>query len=198
MTDEGPRWIRLYPVPFRDLEDRQQFRKYQRIRLRVSEHRNDTRAETRRPDRESIETIGEPIPTRDGWARRRRYVEPLMAQSMCEIRSRQRREGTSLGVFRPASVDGLVIEESNVAAGRREIARAWAAQGNLLKGLGTGERQGQLQELELMPYTFKYRYRCAESGCRGHCQSIIDWEIAEFYRRVRRRQNWRERMEKRG
>jgi hypothetical protein len=40
--------------------------------------------------------------------------------------------------------------------------------------------------LEKVPYQFKYRYRCAgEPGCRGHEQSIVDWEIAEAFRRWR-------------
>ena len=40
--------------------------------------------------------------------------------------------------------------------------------------------------LEKVPYQFKYRYRCAgEPGCRGHEQSIVDWEIAEAFRKWR-------------
>ncbi len=31
MTADGPRWVRLYPVPFRSLEDDKQFRKYQPV-----------------------------------------------------------------------------------------------------------------------------------------------------------------------
>src|SRR5690242_9596488 len=97
LTGSGPRWIRLYPVPFRALDDDQQFKKYQPVRLRVGSHSGDRRPETRRPDRDSIQLLGKPIPSRDAWARRRRFVEPLMAPSMCELRRRQRRDGTSLG-----------------------------------------------------------------------------------------------------
>ncbi len=38
ITPGGPRWIRLYPVPFRALDENQQFRKYQRVRLEVETH----------------------------------------------------------------------------------------------------------------------------------------------------------------
>lgn len=194
MTDAGPMWIRLYPVPFRALEDQQQFRKYQRIRVRVSAHRGDTRPETRRPDRDSIETVGGPIPSSDGWARRRRWVEPLMVPSMCEVRRRQRRDKTSLAVFRPEQIEDLVIEDRDVEEDKRKMAQAFAAQGNLFGGLDGGERQRQLQELEQIPYSFKYRYTCAESECSGHAQSIIDWEIVQFYRQVRHRDDWRDRL----
>ena len=39
--------------------------------------------------------------------------------------------------------------------------------------------------LEQMPWAFKYRYRCADPGCKTHEQSIIDWEIAQAFRRWR-------------
>lgn len=197
MTDSGPRWIRLYPVPFRVLEDHQQFRKYQRVRLRVATHGGDTRPETRRPDRDSIETVGSPIPTSGSWAKRRRWVEPLMVQSMCEVRRREQNDRTSLAVFRPARVDELVIEERDINADKQAMARDFANQGNLFSGLGRDERSRQLQELEQIPYSFKYRYRCNERGCRGHEQSIIDWEIVQYYRQVRSHDNWRERIRNR-
>ncbi len=38
MLSGGPRWIRLYPGPFRALEDRQQFAKHQPTRVRVESH----------------------------------------------------------------------------------------------------------------------------------------------------------------
>ena len=137
MLPDGPRWIRLYPVAFRSLQDDKQFRKYQPLRVHVSTHRRDLRPETRRPDRESIELLGDPIPSSHAWARRRRFVEPLMLPSMCELGRRQRRDGTSLGVFRPARVLDLVIEKASVDAGKRRIALAWLAQTSLLDGLGS-------------------------------------------------------------
>ncbi len=197
MTTDGPRWIRLYPVPFRAPEDKKQFRKYQPVRLRVAPHRGDLRPETRRPDLDSIELLGDPVSSRDAWAFRRRLVEPLMEASMCEIARRQRRDGTSLGVFRPGRVIGLEIEKASVDEGKRAIAKAWLAQTSLLDGLGTEERTSQLRELEHAPWTFKYRYECEDTGCPSHTQSIIDWEIAQFYRRVRRREDWRDRMKNR-
>lgn len=197
MTEAGPRWIRLYPVPFRSLDDAQQFSKYQRIRVRVETHRGDRRPETRRPDRDSIEVVGEPISSAQGWERRRRFIEPLMAPSMCELRRRQKQDGTSLGVFRPKEVLDLVIEKADVDEEKRLIARAWRAQTNLLDGLGADEREHQIRELEHVPWTFKYRYVCDDPDCGTHTQSIIDWEIALYYRRVRNSARWRELMKQR-
>lgn len=197
MTPNGPSWIRLYPVPFRALQDAQQFSKYQPISVQVETHSGDRRPETRRPNRDSIQPVGPPIPSDGAWAKRRRFIEPLMAGSMCEILKRQRRNGTSLGVFRPKRVIDLVILRANVKEEKRLIAQAWAAQPSLLDELSPDEKTHQLQELELIPWTFKYRYECDEPHCKTHQQSIIDWEIAEYYRRVRADNDWRSKIRER-
>ena len=190
----APHWIRLYPDPFRALDDAQQFHKYQPMRLEVESHARDRRPETRRPNRDSIELLGDTLPTTKAWEQRRPYVEPLMMPSMCEIQRRQRTDGTSLGVFRPREVLDLRIEPADVSKEKEQIARAWAAQPSLLDGLGSEERSHQTKALEIIPWTFKYRYRCQEAGCKTHTQSIIDWEIAEFFRRERVRNDWKERL----
>lgn len=195
MTAHGPRWIRLYPVAFRDLDSDQRFAKYQRVRLRAETHSGDRRPETRRPDRDSIQTIGEPLPTAHEWQARRRFVEPLIVESMCGIRQAQQSDGVSLGVFRPKSVDDVVIEHRDVRADKQEAARALAAQPSLLTDADT-DAQTQLEALEQIPWTFKYRYRCSDAACNGHLQTIVDWEIVQFYRRIKDRSDWQDELRK--
>jgi hypothetical protein len=197
MTTDGPRWIRLYPVPFRDLDQSQQFAKYQIVRLETAPHRGDRRPETRRPNRDSIEVIGKQIGVDHGWRDRRRFVEPLMVESMCEVLRRQKTDGTSLAVFRPKQVLDIVIERADVSEEKRAIAKAWAAQPSLLDGLAGEERSHQLREIEFLPWTFKYRYSCSDPGCNGHTQSIIDWEIALSYRRFRNAVDWQAKLKAR-
>ncbi len=54
-----------------------------------------------------------------------------------------------------------------------------------------------MRELELIPWRFKYHYECDDPACNTHTQSIVDWEIAATYRRVRNRPHWRERLKAR-
>jgi hypothetical protein len=197
MTESGPHWIRLYPVPFRTLEETQQFAKYQPMRVAAAVHSGDRRPETRRPNRDSIELTGPVIPSDHGWRQRRRFVEPLMVQSMCAVLRRQRSDGTSLAVFRPKRVLDFISEAADVKLEKQAIARAWAAQTSLLDGLGSEERAHQIRELEVVPWTFKYHYLCSDPACKTHTQSIIDWEIVGTYRRVYRRPDWQERLKAR-
>lgn len=189
------KWIRLFPVPFRDLESDQQFSKYQPIRVHVESHSSDSRPETRRPDRESIEVTGDTIPAEGDWLGRRPFVEPLMADSMCGIQRRRKVDRTSLGIFRPAEILGLDIEDIDVKEEKEELAETMArreAQGSLLKGGEIDEKAELLGALDLIPYRFKLRYRCDEPGCQEHAQSIVDWEILQFYRRERQKPDWEE------
>ena len=41
-----------------------------------------------------------------------------------------------------------------------------------------------------MPWRFRYHFYCSAPGCNGHAQTIVDWEVAALWRRVRRRANW--------
>jgi hypothetical protein len=167
-------WVRLYPIPFRDLPFSQRFKKYQVITLDAKTHSGDRRPETMRPDTSSL-ACGPVIGTEHGWSARRRYVEPLMVESMCELQRLQVLDGTSLGVFRPAEVLDFTwtVDNAEWEPERRNI----IAQPSLLFPVKAG--------LEKVPYKFRYRYRCATRGCRTHNQTIIDWELSEGYRRWR-------------
>lgn len=166
---QQPEWIRLWPVTYRDLDYDMRFKKYQRITLKASRG-SDSRPESWRPNLDSL-VLHEELSTKNAWASRRQYVDPLEAESMCEIYRRQEVDGTSLGAFRPADVDLEVTHEGS----------EWSP-----------EQAAQLDQpslffpnkdvLEKIPYRFRYTYRCSDRQCGGHAQTIIDWELAQAYR----------------
>ena len=174
--DDGPKWVRLFPIPFRDLPFAQRFEKYQIIRLQTSVSRKDKRPESLLPIVDSLELVEDVIPSKDNWKKRMVHIEPLMQESMCEIISRQKVDGTSLGAFRPAEVSTLKIDP--VDEGWNPSKQALADQPSLLMPTKVG--------LKKIPYQFTYKYRCSHSACKGHEQSIIDWEIDQAFL------NWRE------
>ncbi len=67
-------WIRLYPVPFRDLADDQKFPKYSWIEASVKKS-NDFRQESHSVDYASIRAL-EHVPTDNNWSRRNTLVLP--------------------------------------------------------------------------------------------------------------------------
>ncbi len=170
--EEG--WIRLYPVQFRELQERQSFKKYQRIRLRMQKHQNDDRPESFRPDESSIKLL-EVIGTEHKWAKRWEWIKPTLSTSMCQIQLNQKKNNTSLGVFRPKKVNDLIFEDSSSEwTGKKQAA---------LDQLMLFEKQ--TTRLEKIPFTFKFKYICEDKACKGHQQSILDWELMELYRKIR-------------
>lgn len=173
MDVSPPVWVRLFPVPFRDLDTVMQFEKYAVVEVDATQTTKDRRPESWMPRDDSIR-VGEKLDTRNGWALRRRWVEPVLIGSMCELSRRQKESGTSLGAFRPAEVLDVTVKAAKPWSHER---RAQAGQISVLAP--------EKIPLEQIPFEFRYHYRCAEDGCLTHEQMIIDWEIGEFWRRVR-------------
>src|SRR3989337_678847 len=105
---ERPGWIRLFPVPCRDMPSDRRFRKFDVIDLQATKS-SDPRPESHEPNADTI-TVVDHIPSRRG-DERRRFIDPLICPSMCAIRREQSANGTSLGAFRPAGPPELVIVE---------------------------------------------------------------------------------------
>lgn len=167
---DAPRWVRLFPVPFRDMPFAQRFRKFDIVEVNVHKA-SDPRPESFAPDVDSVHVVGHVDSNRPD--ERRAYIEPLMRPSMCQIRRDQVATRASLGVFSPATLPELLIDEDRAPrdAGKQMI----ADQTSMLMPSKKG--------VEKIPYRFSYRYRCAgEPSCNGHQQSIIDWEIGEAFR----------------
>lgn len=168
-----PHWMRLYPVLFRDLPDDQRFPKYDIVELDVLPH-SDWRPESHRPVAESIRRLGR-LGTNDAWRERRSIVEPMLIESMCELTKRSELDKTSLGAFRPHEVTDVVATPE---AG--EWTDDQLASLSRLSLFAQGRKP-----LRKVPWRFRYHYRCG-SGCNGHQQTIIDWEVYANYFKARR------------
>lgn len=174
---DGPEleWIRLYPVQFRLLHTDLQFDKYDVIRVRVKRPTSgDKRRESFTPIIDSITKIDH-LDTKHGWAKRIPYVDRVRIDSMCELQRRQREDGTSLGVFRPAEFTNFEITPTSPEwdAGRQAI----LGQGNLLD-------PAPKLPLEKIPFEFHFSFTCDDTACNGHRMSLIDWELGQSYRRT--------------
>jgi hypothetical protein len=166
-----PAWVRLWPVQFRDLPFAARFEKYQEITVDAALSDKDNRPESLWPRTDTL-IPGRHYSSKQRWAARRRWVEPLIVNSMCEVLERQEEDRTSLAVIRPGTVHDLLIEK--VASGWKPEQQSVIDQPSLFfPGRST---------LKSIPYRFKYQYTCQRKGCKGHEQSIIDWELGEAFR----------------
>lgn len=194
-TDQDePSWIRLHPVPFRDLDDDSKFAKYQAVTVEVFRPRSDRRPESWTPLRGSIEPA-ESIGTENAWAQRRQVIERLGEATMCDLieanRSGSGPDTRSLAVVRPVAPPTLRITQ-RVEDQLREWKRRADAAGSKMSLFDDPDQRKP--DFEVVPWRFQYEFHCAARGCNGHSQTIVDWEVLALWRHVRHNTNWRDQM----
>lgn len=189
-----PGWTRLHPVPFRDLDDDSKFVKYQEVSVEVRRPRSDRRPESWMPIEGSI-VPAESLGTENGWARRRDLVDRLGEETMCDLVARNRSgsgPGTpSLAVVRTVEPPTLKItqrDEEQLNKWRQRAAGA-ASRVSLFDDPATPK-----PDFEVIPWRFQYVYRCLDTQCSGHEQTIVDWEAFALWRHVRDHKDWGEKM----
>lgn len=172
ITEDG-KWIRLFPMPYRLMDDAQQFRKYEWIEAPLKKAGNDSRPESFNPQIDQIE-IGDSVSTKNNWSDRWDIVRPLVQPSMCGIQRKRDEEGSpTLGIFKP-TVSRLIIEKAETAdwsQGQKDT----LSQTSLFYNLPD-------TPLQKIPYDFKYEFRCADPECKGHTMTCTDWEMGQSYR----------------
>jgi hypothetical protein len=172
---QEPVWVRLYPVQFRQLPKERQFGKYDIIRAKVKlPTSGDKRKESLTPILDSIEKIGHLDSKRD-WASRIPYIEQVRVESMCELQRRQREDGTSLGVFRPAEFTNFEITPTSPE---------WDAARQAILGQENLLTPTPKLPLEKIPFEFHFSFVCGDAACNGHRMSMIDWELGQSYRQT--------------
>lgn len=173
ITADG-RWIRLFPVPYRFLDHDKRFRKYQWIEVPIKKA-SDHRPESYELDCDSLKILTEPLATDDCWKARKAIITPLQASSLCALQAEQEAKGRpTLGFFKPRAIKRLIIEEDRGQWTKAEIERLRAPD---LFG------KTPAQELEKLPFKFKYQFLCAEPECHGHELMCADWEMGQSYRK---------------
>ena len=174
VTRDGD-FVRLYPINFRTLDYGKKYKKYQWISLNVRKREGrDFRKESYIPDIDSI-TLGESIPPRSGnWDERAKFALAKKSQSIEELNVQRDKDNTSLGVFRPKSIDDLIITP---------VTADWnASQTNALLQLGFWDNpRARNRPLRKVPFSFHYRFKCDDARCNGHRMSIYDWEAGVLY-----------------
>jgi hypothetical protein len=169
-------WVRLYPINFRALDGDDQFHKYEVVQLSAKPARDDRRKESWRPDLTSVRREHQLPPGR----RRKNYIEPHIRHSMCTLLNDVRKDppSRSLAVIRPREVLGLDIGKHPGWSEDQLQKMQRAADSPDLFG-------SEAKMLAAPRFSAWYRYLCEASGCRGHRQGVLDWELVALQHRLR-------------
>ena len=167
---ETLQWIRLYPIPYRDLDSSKKFKKYTIISVRCRKASDDHRIESYKIDMDSIEPISH-LDTKQKWESRRKIVLHSVSTSFCSILE-DTTENKSLGTFKPCDIDFSWKKASLESEAKREACYAQLSFFDTKK-----------EAIEQIPFDFYYQFICnGQPDCPGHKLPIIDWEIGQAYR----------------
>ena len=169
--DEDGSLIRLYPVPFRLMDEESQFKKWQWIEADVEKKNDDHRPESHRIRADNLSVVGVPIPTDREWAQRRLWTDKLTCySSFTEVDAARVSSGTTLALLKPGRIVALEIEKARHAdwtdEERDKLVRA-QQQGTLFAGPADLDPDAQEDPVRLLLSVSGSRWnRVAPQDCR--------------------------------
>ena len=177
---EDGTWVRIYPVPFRRLNESEQYRKYDWIECRLMHRTADPRPESFSPaDQNELTPVGH-IDTSDKWRERRRL---LLQTAQVYDRLDRLIEGAksntlSLAVFKPTKVTDFIWENEDRNWNQEKLHQMRALHSQLALFEDNSWRQ-TFQLIPKLPYSFSYRFEDS-IGKRSELQ-VLDWEAGALY-----------------
>lgn len=171
--------MRVYPVPYRFLDDEQKFPKFSWLEVMVQQDSRDGRPESYKlRDYHRIRVL-ETLPVsgvskklkRENWAKRKKlimdFVEPM------ENIINNWKEKT-LGIVKPREVLEFYIQ-------REEVKLSKDQEAVLRQGFLYTDRN----PLEIIPLSFRYKF--VDDSGKEHNYKLLDWEVYQAYRSWRKR-----------
>lgn len=180
VTENGE-WRRLYPVRFRQLYDEQKYKKYQWVEAEVEKSEADSRPESYKIIRNSLNTIGRPLPTDNDWrGRRETFLDKVkIYENLTVLIGCAHRNELSLAAFKPRRFLQFTHEPVEREWDTKKLANLEKEklQLHLFKDEETVARE--LKVVSKLPYKFSYQF---EDNCGKISKLMIeDWEIGALY-----------------
>ena len=169
---EDGTWIRIYPIPFRQLAYTEQYKKYDWIELDLVKNTSDFRPESYRPAtlETEINVVGH-VDTDRNWEERKDLCLDKIYYNLSELiaEAKDKNIGTSLAVFKPSQI--LDFNAEPVDRDWSSKQKALLAQQNLF--------ETKFEVVRKLPYKFKFCFLDNE-GKKSNMM-IEDWETGQLY-----------------
>lgn len=177
---EDGSWVRMYPVPFRRLDEAQQYSKYDWVECDLVRNTSDPRPETFRPtDAAQLVPAGH-IGTDHLWRERRQLVlkTARVYDSLNDLIAEAKSNKTSLAVFKPTRVLDFSWEqeEREWDAKKLEEMRGLYSQLHLFED---NEWRTTFQVIPKLPFSFSYKFEDG-TGRQSELQ-VLDWEVGALF-----------------
>jgi hypothetical protein len=177
---EDGSWVRIYPMPFRLLDEGQQFPKWTWIELDLVRRTKDRRPESFSPANRDEITILEKISPADGWRERKEWVlkRGKVWTNLTDLIASGKRDEVSLATFRPAEMLGFEWQQTSEDWNPAKLAAVTAQlqQSNFLE---PNSLQQDFTPASKLPYDFYYRFK--DDAGKESRMRILDWEVGMLF-----------------
>jgi hypothetical protein len=179
MREDGS-WVRMYPVPFRRLEEVQQYKKFDWLECRLERNKSDPRPETFRPlDQEELKAVDH-MSTADEWRERRKLLlQTARVYDRLDLLIAGAKENKmSLAVFKPTVVHDFIWEAEERDWDKAKLANMRALYSQL-DFFSDNSWRNTFVVIPKLPYSFSYKFTDV-AGKSSELQ-ILDWEVGALY-----------------
>ena len=177
---EDGTWVRIYPVPFRRLDQTERYSKFDWIECRLARRKADPRPESFTPlDLHEFSPVGH-VGTSNKWGERRRILleNARVYDELDELIGGARDNTVSLAVFKPTEITDFIWENEDPNWSQKRLRKMRELYGQLDLFEDNSWRE-TFELIPKLPYSFSYRFKDA-NGRRSELQ-ILDWEAGALY-----------------
>jgi hypothetical protein len=177
---EDGSWVRMYPVPFRRLDEVEQYKKYDWVECRLARNKTDPRPETFRPVDESELRAVDHIDTRDQWRERRNILlkTAKVWTRLQDLIDAAKANEASLAVFKPSRIIDFVWEEETRDWDIDKVRQMREAT-NQYDLFADNTWRETFKIIPKLPYSFSYKFEDA-AGRQSKLQ-VLDWEVGALF-----------------
>ena len=172
-------WKRIYPIPFRSLEEYKKFKRYTWIEAEITPDKSDPRVESHKINTSSIKIL-ENIPTGKEWGRRRQLIleKTRIYTNLREIINAATKSNTlSLCTFKPTKfLDIVIVDNPKEELTEKEKKEYINANRSLFD---TESCEIKFTGMPHISYKFKIKFE--DDAGQVSSMSVIDWEILQLY-----------------
>lgn len=178
---EDGAWIRIYPLPFRSLKSKQQYKKWQWIELDLVKNSSDIRPESHKVVNVASMKIIETLDTKKNWYKRKQIInKAVIYDNLSVLIDKANTENSlSLATFKPAKIVDFVIKEVDRDWDSRKLRNLKEKSKQLSLFQTEAEVKREFALVDKLPYKFSYKF--LDVSGKQSTLMIEDWEIGALY-----------------
>lgn len=181
IADDGS-WVRLYPLPFRKLDNEQKYKKYQWIEADIERNTSDFRCESHKVINIDTIKIFEFKNKKVDWAERKQILfksEKTFTNLAELIKLAKEPPYRSLAIFKPTKIIDFCIEQTERDWPKDKLERIKEKAKQLSLFQTADELAEEFKVVQKLPYVFKYKFE-DDNGKESNLM-IEDWEVGALY-----------------